>query len=95
MARLRTPSRRLAGDRHSDRHGVRASALLNSEVVDHYPQIIEAGKARGWAWLAHGETNSAVHADMDGDAERIVLTRIVDHIQAATGKRPQAGWDLH
>lgn len=74
-----------------DRHGVRASALLNSEVADHYPQIIEAGKARDWAWLAHGETNSAVHADMDADTERTVLARIVDRIEAATGKRPQ-GW---
>src|SRR4051794_37591082 len=37
-----------------DRHGVRASVLLNSEVCERYPQIVEAGLARDWAWIAHG-----------------------------------------
>jgi peptidoglycan/xylan/chitin deacetylase (PgdA/CDA1 family) len=74
-----------------DRHGIPASALLNSEVADHYPEIIEAGKRRNWAWLAHGETNSAVHAEMDLETERATLTKIVDRIAGATGVRPR-GW---
>src|SRR5438445_183690 len=41
-----------------DRYKLRASVLLNSDVCRHYPQIIEAGKARDWAWLAHGKNNS-------------------------------------
>lgn len=41
-----------------DRHQVRASVLLNSDVCTRYPQIIEAGLARDWAWLAHGKNNS-------------------------------------
>ncbi|HUR05826.1 MAG TPA: hypothetical protein VM347_24995 [Nonomuraea sp.] len=31
-----------------DRHGLRASTLLNADVCQQYPQIIEAGNARGW-----------------------------------------------
>jgi allantoinase len=74
-----------------DRHGVRASALLNSAAAEHYPRIIEAGVNRGWAWLAHGKTNSIPHAGMSLDEERRVLTEIVDTITAATGQRPR-GW---
>ena len=31
-----------------DRHGIRASVLLNSDVCERYPQIIEAGRRRNW-----------------------------------------------
>src|SRR6266498_210053 len=33
-----------------DKYRMRASVLLNSDVCFHYPEIIEAGKQRGWAW---------------------------------------------
>ena len=68
-----------------DRYGVRASVLLNSEVVHHYPQIIRAGKERNWVWLAHGQSNSVLHTDMTVPQEREVLKNIVDTITRATG----------
>ncbi|MBL7491540.1 polysaccharide deacetylase family protein [Frankia sp. AgB1.9] len=74
-----------------DRHGVPASVLLNSEVVAHYPQIVKAGLERGWTWVAHGRTNSVLHAGMDRDTERVELTELVDTIAGATGRRPR-GW---
>jgi allantoinase len=74
-----------------DRHGIRASALLNSDVCLRYPQIIEAGLARNWAWLAHGKDNSTFQAGMSADEERIYLARVVDTIEKATGRRPR-GW---
>ncbi|MFB9832065.1 polysaccharide deacetylase family protein [Actinoallomurus acaciae] len=74
-----------------DRHGIRASVLLNSDVADHYPQIIKAGLDRDWAWLAHGRTNSILHSGMELDEERRFLTDVVDTITAATGGRPH-GW---
>ncbi|MEV4897687.1 polysaccharide deacetylase family protein [Nonomuraea sp. NPDC055795] len=74
-----------------DRHGVRASALLNSDVAVHYPQIIEAGLRRDWAWLAHGRTNSILHTGMELEEERAFLTGVVDTIAGATGRRPK-GW---
>ncbi|GAA3231545.1 polysaccharide deacetylase family protein [Nonomuraea helvata] len=74
-----------------DRHGVRASVLLNSDVAHHYPQIIKAGLERDWAWLAHGRTNSILQAGMTREEERAYLADVVDTIAAATGRRPH-GW---
>ncbi len=74
-----------------DRHGIRASALLNSAVANEYPQIIKAGVERNWAWLAHGRDNSTLQADMSLDEERAYLTDVVDTIESATGTRPR-GW---
>jgi len=74
-----------------DRYGLRASVLLNSDVCRQYPQIIEAGRQRDWAWLAHGKTNSILHADMTPAEERVFLKDIVETIAAATGKQPK-GW---
>ncbi len=74
-----------------DRHGIRASALLNSDVVQRYPAIIEAGRARNWAWLAHGKTNSKLHTNMSAHEERAFLTDVVATIEKATGERPH-GW---
>jgi peptidoglycan/xylan/chitin deacetylase (PgdA/CDA1 family) len=74
-----------------DKYGVRASVLLNSDVCRHYPQIIRAGREREWAWLAHGKTNSMLHADMTPAQERVFLENVVNVIAAATGQRPQ-GW---
>jgi peptidoglycan/xylan/chitin deacetylase (PgdA/CDA1 family) len=74
-----------------DRHGIRASVLLNSDVVHHYPQIVRAGVERDWAWLAHGRTNSVLHTGLEPDEERRVLAEITDTIAAGTGRRPR-GW---
>jgi hypothetical protein len=35
-----------------DRNGVRASVPLTRAAVERYPQLLEAGGARGWVWLA-------------------------------------------
>ncbi|MFD9070828.1 polysaccharide deacetylase family protein [Streptomyces lasiicapitis] len=74
-----------------DRHRVRASVLLNSDVGDRYPQIIKAGRERDWAWLAHGKNNSIFQADMTEDEERAYLTDVVSTIERTTGTRPR-GW---
>jgi allantoinase len=74
-----------------DRHGIRASVLLNSDVGERYPQIVEAGRARSWAWLAHGKTNSILQTGMPVEEERAFLTEVVDTIEKATGQRPR-GW---
>ncbi|MCT2589647.1 polysaccharide deacetylase family protein [Streptomyces sp. N2-109] len=74
-----------------DRHGVRASVLLNSDVCHHYPQIIRAGRERDWAWLAHGRTNSVLPAGTSEEEERAELADIVATIEKSTGTRPR-GW---
>ncbi|TCC60961.1 polysaccharide deacetylase [Kribbella pittospori] len=74
-----------------DRHGIRASALVNSMVAEHNPQIIKAGVERDWVWLAHGSTNSILHTGYAPDEERKVLADITGTIETATGQRPK-GW---
>ncbi|MGO1057329.1 polysaccharide deacetylase family protein [Crossiella sp. CA198] len=74
-----------------DRLGLRASVLLNSDVAQRYPRIIEAGRERDWTWLAHGKNNSTLQAGMTLEEERAYLTEVVDTIEAHTGRRPR-GW---
>lgn len=74
-----------------DRHGIRASALLNSDVVDRYPRIIEAGRQRNWTWLAHGRNNSVLQAEIPAADERAYLEEVLATIERGTGKRPR-GW---
>ena len=56
---------------------MRASVLLNSDCCARYPQIIEAGKKRNWAWLAHGKNNSTFQSGMTIDDERKYLKEVV------------------
>ena len=74
-----------------DRHGVRASAQLNSEVCAHHPEIIEEGNKRGWEWLGHGVTNNRPLTDYPPEEERSVIRQVRNDIAAATGQAPR-GW---
>ena len=74
-----------------DRHGIRATALINSDAAERYPQIVSAGRARDWAWVAHGRSNSFLHNGLGEDEERAELRHIVDTIERTTGQRPR-GW---
>ncbi|HEV7825199.1 MAG TPA: polysaccharide deacetylase family protein [Mycobacteriales bacterium] len=74
-----------------DRLGLRASAMVNSDVMTRYPQIVRAGVERDWAWVAHGQDNSTFEAGLDTGAERAHLRAVVAAIETATGRRPR-GW---
>lgn len=74
-----------------DRYGMRASVLLNSDCCRHYPQIIQAGRERDWAWLAHGKNNSIYQVGMSVDEEHDYLKDVVDTISEATGQSVK-GW---
>ncbi|HEX7105794.1 MAG TPA: polysaccharide deacetylase family protein [Acidothermaceae bacterium] len=74
-----------------DRHGVPASVLLNSDVCRHYPQIIEAGNERKWAWLAHGQNNSILQTGFSLNEERQYLAEMVRVLRESTGTQPH-GW---
>jgi allantoinase len=74
-----------------DKYRMRASVLLNSDVCHRYPQIIDEGKKRNWAWLAHGKNNSIFEAGMTLAEERQYLTSVVETMATATGQRPK-GW---
>jgi allantoinase len=74
-----------------DRHGFRASAIVNTDVFEHYPQIVQAGRERGWAWVGHGQNNSRWHVGMDRDEERRFLEEVVAAFTGTTGSPPR-GW---
>ena len=74
-----------------ERYGIKGTAALNSDVIDHYPRIIEAGKELSWEWMGHGETNSAFLANMEEGEERALIKRVVDKMTTAFGDKPR-GW---
>ncbi len=74
-----------------DKFGIRGSVLLNSEVCEHYPAIIEEGNKRNWEFLGHGLTNSAVMNGLSEDEERTTIRKVIGDITAAVGKAPK-GW---
>jgi allantoinase len=74
-----------------DKHGIRATVLLNSDVCAHHPAIIEEGNKRNWEWLGHGVTNNIRMNQYPPEEERAVIRQIKETITAATGKAPR-GW---
>jgi len=74
-----------------DKHGIRATVLLNADVCAHHPAIIEEGNQRNWEWLGHGVTNNIRMNQYPAAEERAVVKQIKDTIAAATGKVPR-GW---
>jgi allantoinase len=73
------------------KRGIRATASLNAEVCDAYPQIIEDAVALGWEFLAHGQSNSRPLSDIPPETERQVIHDSVTRLAQATGRRPR-GW---
>jgi peptidoglycan/xylan/chitin deacetylase (PgdA/CDA1 family) len=78
------------------RHGIRASAALNSEVCDHHPEIIEEGGKLGWEWIGHNQTNAMRLTEMDPAGERAAIRTTIDRIRHAPGRlaRRRSGGDL-
>src|SRR5690349_11638657 len=52
-----------------DRHGIRGTVALNSDICDHQPQIVEAAMARGWEMMGHNQTNAVRLNEMPPDRE--------------------------
>jgi allantoinase len=74
-----------------DEVGVRATGIINSDVCTAFPEIIEAGIARDWAWVAHGQTNSMVLSGMTLEQEQQHLSEMLATLDASLPARPR-GW---
>ena len=74
-----------------DEIGLRASAITNSDVCLEYPQIVKAGVERGWAWIAHGQTNSIREAEMTIEEEKVFLGDMMAVFDDSLPSRPK-GW---
>src|SRR5258708_29705830 len=74
-----------------DRHGIRATVALNSEVCAQHPAIIEEGNRRRWEWMGHNESNTRRLNEAPPGAEAGIIRRSLATIENATGTRP-VGW---
>lgn len=74
-----------------DRHGIRATVALNSELCVHHPEIIAEGKKRDWEWMGHNESNTRRLNEAAPGDEAGIIKRALATIEKATGARP-AGW---
>ena len=74
-----------------DKHGIRASIMLNSDVCEHHPAIIEEGRKRKWEWLGHGVTNNIRMNHYPPEEERRIIRKVKETIATATGAAPR-GW---
>ena len=74
-----------------EQFNIRASVLLNAEVCQHHPAIIEEGNKREWEWLGHGMTNSISMLDYPVEEELDIIRKVKQIVTSATGKAPK-GW---
>jgi len=74
-----------------ERHDIRATVALNSDVCTHYPQIVAATRALGWEHMGHGRTNSEWINQQSESDERALIREVLDTIEQGTGERPR-GW---
>jgi allantoinase len=74
-----------------ERHGIRGTVALNSDVCDHYPRIIEEGNRLRWEWMGHGTNNSTLINRQSEEEERALIAHVVGTIQKSTGVHPR-GW---
>jgi allantoinase len=74
-----------------EKYGVKGTVALNSEVCEHYLQIIEAANKLGWEWMGHGRTNSSLFTGIDEEQEREIILDVLNTIEQSTGKKPK-GW---
>ena len=72
-----------------ERHGIRATVALNSELCAEHPEIIEEGNKLRWEWMGHGTTNSILLPTLSEAQERPLIKEVVATIAKGTGKAPR------
>jgi peptidoglycan/xylan/chitin deacetylase (PgdA/CDA1 family) len=71
--------------------GMPLSILLNSAVCEQAPDLIDAARASGCEFIAHGYSNSDSLAGMSETDEAAYVDGVASQIAAAIGTRP-LGW---
>jgi allantoinase len=74
-----------------EQRGITPTVLLNTECYEHCPELVDAYRAAGTEFVAHGKTNSIHPNDLDEDAERTMMREIVETMTDREG-RPPEGW---
>lgn len=71
--------------------GIPPTVLLNTDVYDEAPAVLEAARRAGAEIVGHGRSNSDSLSGMTPDAERAYLAHVADRIRAHEGAAP-GGW---
>jgi peptidoglycan/xylan/chitin deacetylase (PgdA/CDA1 family) len=74
-----------------ERHGIRGTVALNSDLCAQHPQIIEEGRKLKWEWMGHNESNTRRLNEVPAADEPRIIANALDTIEQATGERP-VGW---
>ncbi|MDP9168253.1 MAG: polysaccharide deacetylase family protein [Actinomycetota bacterium] len=73
------------------RLGIPPTVLLNTDVYDEAPDVLEAARSVSAEIVGHGRSNSDSLSGMAPDAERSYLREVADRIRAEEGMAP-GGW---
>jgi peptidoglycan/xylan/chitin deacetylase (PgdA/CDA1 family) len=73
------------------RHGVRGTVALNSDVCKYHPEVIQACMSLEWEFMGHGRTNAVRLNEMPPEEEPRVIAEVLSTIERSTGARPR-GW---
>jgi allantoinase len=74
-----------------EQHGIPPTVLLNTECYEHCPEVVDAYRAAGAEFVAHGRTNSTHPNDLDEDAERELIRTVHETMSRREGHVP-GGW---
>ena len=74
-----------------ERHGIRGTVALNSDLCARHPNILTAGNNLGWEWMGHNQTNTVRLNAVPPEREPIIIRDTLRTIEEATGTRPR-GW---
>ena len=67
------------------------TALVNAEMYNHAPEVIDAFRQRGDEIAGHGRTNAERQGDLDEAGEAKLIVEATAAITKAEGQRPK-GW---
>ena len=71
-----------------EKHGVKGTVALNSDVCRHYPRIIEGGKQLGWEWMGHGNNNSTlINRQSEDEEKQLIKTSSIPSRRAPDSSR--------
>jgi peptidoglycan/xylan/chitin deacetylase (PgdA/CDA1 family) len=73
------------------KHGIRATATVNSAICDHHPQIIEDAVKLGWEFMGHNKMNATRLTGLSLEQERDLIRGSMERLREATGRKP-VGW---
>jgi len=69
------------------KHGIRASATVNSDICDYHPQIIEEAVRLGWELVGHNKTNTQRLNAIPPELEREVIRQALTKLEQASGRK--------